>query len=488
MRIRSILAAATLALIAPGALAEGDPAATDYPTLWAAQKNDELLPPQERALGDRTSSLGETAPAKSYAVPAAEIAGFNLLLNLFDRTVLGGSDFDSNGSTARRNLRSGWVEDRDTFTINQVGHPYQGSMYHGFARSAGLTYWESLPYALAGSAMWEIAGETTPPSRNDLITTGIGGTFLGEALFRMASLVLERGGGIPREWREAAAAAISPATGFNRLAMGDRYKSVFSSRDAAVYARLQFGASGTTQNTPGASTELKRNEALADFSMDYGMPGQPGYQYRRPFDYFSFQGIASSANGLESVMTRGLLLGTDYGVGKSYRGLWGLYGSYDYLSPQLFRVSSTALSLGTTGQWWMTPSIAVQGTGMLGAGYASVGTVNSLNIRDNHYGIAPQALLAMRLIFGERAALDFSVRDYFVSRVGGAGADGRDNIIRGDASLTVRIHKQHAVSVKYLLTRRDASFTGVGEITQTRGTLGVFYTLVNQNGFGIVGK
>ena len=30
--------------------------------------------------------------------------------------------------------------------------------------------------------------------------------------------------------------------------------------------------------------------------------------------------------------------------GKDYRGIWGLYGSYDYISPQTFRISSTALS------------------------------------------------------------------------------------------------------------------------------------------------
>jgi hypothetical protein len=45
------------------------------------------------------------------------------------------------------------------------------------------------------------------------------------------------------------------------------------------------------------------------------------------FDYFSFQAAASTAIGFESVSTRGLLFGADYEIGKSYRGLWGLYGS-----------------------------------------------------------------------------------------------------------------------------------------------------------------
>ena len=111
-------------------------------------------------------------------------------------------------------------------------------MYHGFARSAGLSYWESAGYTFAGSLFWEIAGETTPPSRNDQINSGIGGSFLGEALFRMSSLMLERGGGVPKFWRELGAAVVSPPTGFNRLAFGERFDPVYSSRDAAYYSRL----------------------------------------------------------------------------------------------------------------------------------------------------------------------------------------------------------------------------------------------------------
>ena len=93
--------------------------------------------------------------------------------------------------------------------MNQFAHPYQGSMYHGFARSAGLNYWESLLYTNVGSFLWETGGETTPPSINDQIASGIGGSFFGEALFRMASLVLEGDGEKPGFWRELGATMIS---------------------------------------------------------------------------------------------------------------------------------------------------------------------------------------------------------------------------------------------------------------------------------------
>ena len=69
-----------------------------------------------------------------------------------------------------------------------------GSIYHGFARSAGLDYWEALLYDNAGSLLWETAGENSPPSYNDMIASGIAGSYFGEVLFRMASLVLEGDG------------------------------------------------------------------------------------------------------------------------------------------------------------------------------------------------------------------------------------------------------------------------------------------------------
>ncbi len=359
-------------------------------------------------------------------------------------------------------------------------------MYHGFARSTGLNYWESLGYDVAGSAFWEIAGEKVPPSKNDMVSTSIGGSFLGESLFRMASLVLERGGSTPSLWREFGAAAISPPTGFNRNAFGGRYNVVFPSNNPAYFSRLQLGLANTIKSDHSSAEDKKRNDAQVDFAMDYGLPGQPGYSYTRPFDYFVFQTTASSTNIFENLMTRGLLFGTDYQAGENYRGIWGLYGSYDYISPQTFRVSSTALSLGTTGQLWLSETTALQGTVLGGLGYAAVGTVGGKDERDYHYGVAPQGLLSLRLILGKQASIDLTGREYFVSDVGNANRGGHDNIIRSDLGFTYRVTGKHAVSIKYQWNQRDAKYPDLGDRTQTTGTLGIFYTYLGHDGFGAV--
>ncbi len=180
-------------------------------------------------------------------------------------------------------------------------------------------------------------------------------------------------------------------------------------------------------------------------------------------------------------------MGRSYAAGDDYRGIWGLYGSYDYIAPQTYRVSTTALSVGSTAQWWLGNTWSLQGTAMTGLGYAAVGTTRgAVGERDYNYGIAPQALLALRLTDDDKASLDFTAREYFVSNVGSGTNGGHDNIIRGDVSFTWRIAKQRAITFKVLGNRRDAKFTTLGSSRQTQVTAGIFYTFLGQDHFGTI--
>ena len=151
---------------------------------------------------------------KSRWIPAVEILGFEALLNVYGRIVYpdlvdpdyseGHKVYSVTPSTAWRHLTKGpWGFDGDSFQVNQLQHPYQGAVYQGFARSAGLGFWESAVYTFLGSFVWEVAGETTKPSINDQVASGIGGSLLGEPLFRLSSLMLEDGKENPEWWREA---------------------------------------------------------------------------------------------------------------------------------------------------------------------------------------------------------------------------------------------------------------------------------------------
>lgn len=41
------------------------------------------------------------------------------------------------------NMQQGWVWDLDDLTVNQIGHPYQGSNYFNTGRANGLNFYES---------------------------------------------------------------------------------------------------------------------------------------------------------------------------------------------------------------------------------------------------------------------------------------------------------------------------------------------------------
>ncbi|WP_162084693.1 hypothetical protein [Sulfuriferula nivalis] len=291
------------------------------------------------------------------------------------------------------------------------------------------------------------------------------------------NLLLEGGGKHPSAWREVGAAAISPSLGFTRLAYGDRYRSVFDSHNPATYTYMRIGWNKVDNLFDSAvSQNVKRNAATMDFHMSYGLPGKDGYTYTRPFDYFDFEFSATSANVFENIMSRGLLVGKDYAAGENYRGVWGLYGSYDYISPQVFRVSSTAVSLGTTGQLWLSKNVALQGTALAGVGYGAAGTIHGSGERDYHYGATPQALLALRMLFGQSANLDLTARSYYVSDVASTENRGTERILRGDAAFTVRVHGPHSVTIKYNASRRDASYPDLATTHQSVNTLSLLYT------------
>ena len=490
-----------LALLLPGAGFAAESAPADTPAKGTVATIDNLLittpppPPKERR---PVLSWGE-GNGKSRSIPAFGILGFEALLNVYGRIAdpdlvdpkfsQGHKVYSVTPSTAWRHLTKGpWGFDGDSFQVNQLQHPYQGAVYQGFARSAGLGFWESALYTFLGSFLWEVAGETTNPSINDQVASGIGGSILGESLFRLSSLVLEDGKENPGFWRELGAAVISPPTGFNRLAFGDRFKGVFPSHNPATLTRVRFGASLTDHAVGvGADNNVDRNEVTLDYTHAYGLPGKDGYTYDRPFDYYDLQfTVVSGKNGFENFMTRGLLFGKKYEAGDNYRGVWGLYGSFDYISPQVFRVSSTILALGTTGQWWLTRAVALQGSAFGGVGYGAAGTVHPSEERDYHYGGAGHGLVAGRLIFGDKAMIDLTAREYYISGFGSTQTDGSERIFRGNASFTVSVYKRHALGIQYVMSRRDAFSPGIPATHQTVGTWSLAYNFLGDTRFGAV--
>lgn len=407
-------------------------------------------------------------------------------VNLAGRAGPDGRFYEVTGSTIREHLTHKWVVDDDPFQVNQFLHPYQGAMYHGIARSSGYNYWTSMGYALAGSALWEIAGETTTPSKNDQVASGIGGPFLGEPLFRLSRVLLTPHDRAPGFWRVLGATALSPPAGINHLMFGDRITSEVPTSGAVSDVRVQIGAAGPVSQSITSAEARKLTHPLVGASIDYGFPGNANYDHKRPFDYFSLGATASWADGVETLWTRGLLAGRDYGAGTRGRGVWGLYGNYDYFTSAPFRFSTTAFSGGTSGQISLTSSLALQTSALAGVGYSSAQSVEAAFDRDYHYGLGPNVLVTAKLIAGRRAAIDVNARAYYLGGVGAIETGERDRIFRIESSAAVRVVGAHAITVKYIHSQRHATLSGFPNLIQRGETLGVYYTVLGSKGFGAI--
>jgi hypothetical protein len=440
------------------------------------------------------------------ALPAYEILGFLAFTNVVARIMYpnelqdGIKVYSSTFASTWNHLHvQRWVYDLDPFNTNQFQHPYQGATMYGFARSSGHSFWTSLVYSNVGSFVWKMAGETDPPSINDIITTGQAGSLLGEAMYRMADLIIRDSGSTgPSPGREFGAGLISVPSGMNRRILGNRYRAHLPDSLPDYFWQLRFGATvdALAKDVSTPTSLLLRRDATVDFKISYGLPGRPGYTYTRPLDYFDFQATfrpSTFSNFVENIMVRGLLAGEKTKDGPNSHGIWGLYGTFDYISPYLFRVSSTALSLGTTRQYDLSPGVALQGSFLGGVGYGAAGTTTVIAstptnaaIRDYHFGVTPQALLALRLILGDRAMLDMTARDYYVTGVGSDDSRGSEKIFHGNVGATIRIYRGNAIGVQYVYSTRSAEYGTMPDKKTQEGTITIVYTILGDRHFSAV--
>jgi len=152
-------------------------------------------------------------------------------------------------------------------------------------------------------------------------------------------------------------------------------------------------------------------------------------------------------------------------------------------------VSSVALSLGNTAQRRVGGSSAIQSTILAGVGYGTSGGLGTVDDNDYHYGLTPQALAAVRFVAGGRAAVDLTLRDYYVSRYVSTRPGESENVARADALFSVRLASHHAASLRYIWTQRTTY--GVarppGDLTLSRGSVGLFYTFFGDRDLGVAG-
>ena len=217
-----------------------------------------------------------------------QAAGMNVGVWAFDRFVMNEEFARITAKSIRHNFKKGFVWDNDQFSTNLFAHPYHGNLYFNSARSNGLTFWESVPYAIGGSLMWEFCGEIEPPAINDLLATSIGGTALGEVTNRLSHLVLDDSKrGFSRFGRELLAFIINPMQGLNRLIDGDmwrvrnRFHRYHDYSSIPVNFQLSLGSRYLASDNHLFKGELN---PYIEAKLFYGDPFE---QTTKPYDYFN---------------------------------------------------------------------------------------------------------------------------------------------------------------------------------------------------------
>ncbi len=235
-------------------------------------------------------SVHEAGAARPVAA-LVTIMGSNTVLQYFNRFVLDASYARISPVTVRQNFRTGFVWDNDPFYVNLLLHPYQGSIHFTTARHFGLSFWQSVPFAVGGSLMWEFVHECELAAINDLLANSIGGIGLGEICFRLSHRLLDESQrGWQRLWRESLAALLCPIQGLGRIVSGQAWQVRPAPSVAPGVALPPIEGSlgiGMRYLGDAASAPLGTATPLLQLSLDYGDAYAPAGNL--PFDYFTIK-------------------------------------------------------------------------------------------------------------------------------------------------------------------------------------------------------
>ena len=272
---------------------------------------------------------------------AVDVLASNYVQWAFCRYVREGgelAEFRVSWKSIEENLKAGFEWDDNQFATNHFNHPFAGSLYYTSPRANGFDFWQSVPWAFAGSWHWEYMCEANHGAINDWINTSVGGIALGEALFRLSSMILDntvRGNG--RAWRELGAFVITPTRGFNRMLTGEAFQVHQNPPDRyPEYGgmRLDLGLRVLGDERVWRASSSK---TFLRFSANYGDPFREPMEH--PFDHFNFNfhvNFDNSPHSIGQINGVGYLHGGEVSRSEHAQHILAAYQHYDYVDNEAF--------------------------------------------------------------------------------------------------------------------------------------------------------
>ncbi|MGH7582483.1 MAG: DUF3943 domain-containing protein [Gemmatimonadales bacterium] len=378
-------------------------------------------------------------------VPVAIFEGIlvNGMINRFNAWVRNDSTARVTPSTWKHNLDRGFDWDTDDFVVNMLLHPYGGSQYFQAARSNGLSYWASAPLVFLGSTEWEYFGETTRPSINDLVNTGMGGIALGEMFYRVAATIRsnEASGG-ERFLRELAALPFDPVGSVNRLFRGEwsRQGPDPSEHNPGTMV-LRLGAGAGVVRAPSSLQEALKDATSSTIGFaDFKYGDAFIDPMRKPFDAFSMRILLAPGHGdLTQLTGTGRITGAELGRGENFRNQIEFNQRFEYFNNGAFRFGGQTLELGLAsrlniaGNVWLRTEIAGDGIALAGIDAPGAG----VGPRTYDFGPGVGATITASLDHGAESYLTARFQPAYVHTLSGAHADHYTTFASIEANIPV---------------------------------------------------
>jgi len=416
---------------------------------------------------------------RNAALAIGELLLVNGLVWAFNEYPRGANFTQVNPRSWYNNIKGGFKWDDNHFNTNMFAHPYHGNLYYNTARSNGFTFWESIPFAFLGSAFWECCGETHKPAINDWLATSIGGSTIGEALYRISSTILDnQATGGSRVWREIGAGVLDPVRGFTRLVTGRAWTVAPNPErpedhvPGRIEHTLYIGARSVFDKNPVESDSLISGFVLFDFQ--FGNPFSEGA--RKPFDWFHLELQLNSRDKerLGRFQIRGMLASTYLKQTPSHSLLLGATLNYDYINNQAMEFGGQSVTGTLASVWPLSSKFTL--VGQVGADAQIFGAVNSEyafivetpgqeRLREYDFGMGGGGRVALTLRLKGREFLGASYRLLYMPALNGAvgtlpeiGDINTTHFLQAlTAELKVPVYKHFGAGADFMWYRRQSN-------------------------------
>jgi Domain of unknown function (DUF3943) len=421
-------------------------------------------------------------PPKRFWAGAGELMAVQFVPWAFTKYVTEGEWSDISFRTWADNIKFPWQWDNNKFNNNQFAHPYHGSLYFNAGRANGYNFWESTPWAFAGSLMWELFGEVWAPSPNDLANTTLGGITLGEMLFRFSSLTLKNEAtGSNRVVREIGAGLINPVRGFNRLVRGETGRISETPPDwrpRRIQAAMDVGyrrfSSSSSLDDPGAL-----DQTFVQFSVFYGR--QLEDLDGEPFSAFQVYGTLSSHSSnekpLQELRVRGNLGAKPLGSGNSK--LLAGFMTYEYIQNPVIDFGAQ----GFQGGLIVTNSKPGRSMRLYGEAMARVNPIAAIRSdyfvtaegRDYDYGVGLGGRVEGRALWPGKATVRLTGGYVFLPVV--SGFPGNHDIFNLSTEARAYLRGKFGAGLMYTRLWRRSNYTFNPDVNQDMSEARVFLSL-----------